>query len=456
VTITKEITQLEHSALQLTLTIDKEDVRSEYDDLIVTYGKTLQIPGFRKGKVPREILIRKFGDAFKGETLGKLIEKAITETFSDESFPKENQPLSFSTPRLKDENPELNLDKDLTFSVVYDVFPRITVGPWKGLEVAVPDVEITGEDLDRELENIRERNAIVIDKDDAAEAAKNDVVTVNYAEISDSGEVVPGTERQDFVFTLGSGHNIFKFDDEAVGMKKGETKDIEKSYPEDFEDGDLAGKTKKIRVTLTALKEKKLPDLDDDLAQDVDEKFQTLEDLKNSIKERLTRDMENRLRGITISKLLEKIMESTPVDIPESMMRIELEGRWRNMARQFNTDPDELTRNMEKSGNTRDTILENWRPDAVKSLHSRLIVETLLKDLGFEADDGDIEKEVETVANETDTSIDEVKKYYESDQMKEYLKDSIKERKFFDLLLSENKINKGNHTKYLDLITNNG
>jgi trigger factor len=456
VTVTKEIKQLEHSELQLTLTIGKDDVRSEYDALIAKYGKTLQIPGFRKGKIPREVLIRKFGEAFKGETLGNVIEKAIASVFEDESFPKENRPLPYSTPQLKDEDLKLDPDKDLTFAVTYDVLPQITIGPWKGIEIEVPDAEVSDEDLDRELEAIRERNAIVLDKDDGAEALKGDVVTVNYAEISDAGEVVPDTERQDFVFTLGTGYNVFRFDDEVAGMKKEETKEIEKSYPEDFEDKDLAGKTKKIRVTLTALKEKKLPDLDDDLAQDVDEKFTTLEDLKNSIRERLVKNLEKRLREITVSRILEKIMKTTAVDIPESMVRIELEGRWRNLARQLKVAPEELMKNMEKSSSAKDSIFEGWRPDVLKSLQSRFIVESLIKDLGIESHDEEVEKEFETIAGETGTSIDEIRKYYESDEMKGYLKEEIKERKFFDLLLSENTIKKGNHTKYLDLVSNNG
>ncbi|MDR2742666.1 MAG: trigger factor [Treponema sp.] len=455
-TVTKEIKQLEHSELQLTLTIGKDDVRSEYDALIAKYGKTLQIPGFRKGKIPREVLIRKFGEAFKGETLGNVIEKAIASVFEDESFPKENRPLPYSTPQLKDEDLKLDPDKDLTFAVTYDVLPQITIGPWKGIEIEVPDAEVSDEDLDRELEAIRERNAIVLDKDDGAEALKGDVVTVNYAEISDAGEVVPDTERQDFVFTLGTGYNVFRFDDEVAGMKKEETKEIEKSYPEDFEDKDLAGKTKKIRVTLTALKEKKLPDLDDDLAQDVDEKFTTLEDLKNSIRERLVKNLEKRLREITVSRILEKIMKTTAVDIPESMVRIELEGRWRNLARQLKVAPEELMKNMEKSSSAKDSIFEGWRPDVLKSLQSRFIVESLIKDLGIESHDEEVEKEFETIAGETGTSIDEIRKYYESDEMKGYLKEEIKERKFFDLLLSENTIKKGNHTKYLDLVSNNG
>jgi trigger factor len=188
----------------------------------------------------------------------------------------------------------------------------------------------------------------------------------------------------------------------------------------------------------------------------VDEKFTTLEDLKNNIRERLARTLERRLREITISRLLEKIMETTPVDLPESMIRIELESRWRNTARQFNMDPDELTKKMEKSGSAKDSIFEGWRPEAVKALQSWFIVETLMAEIGFEASDGELEKEFETLAGETGSLPDEIKKYYESDQMKEYLKGEIKERKFFDLLLSENTVKKGNHTKYLDLVSNNG
>ncbi|GHV88534.1 trigger factor [Spirochaetia bacterium] len=455
-TVSKEVARLEHSAVKLTVTIAKDDVRTEYDKLINEYSKTLQIPGFRKGKVPREVLVRKFGDAFKGEALGHIIEGAVTQVFEDESFPKEDRPLPYSTPQLQDEPPALDLDADLKFSVVYDVLPKITVGPWKGLTVEADTAKVEDEDLTRELDAIRDRNAIVMDKDDAEAAAKGDVVTVNYAELSDAGEPVAGTEREDFVFTLGTGYNVFKFDDDVAGMKKGETKDITKTYPETEEDKDLAGKTKKIRVTVTAVKERQLPKLDDDLAQDVDEKFKTLEDLKTSIRDRLTRTLEKRLRDIKISRILEKVMEATPADIPESMVRIELDTRWRTMARQFGTDAEQLTQLMERSGKGRDAIFEEWRPEAVKALHSRLIVETLIQDQKLAASGEETEKEFETIAAESDTSVEDVKKYYEQQNMREYLAEDIKERKLFDLLLAENTIKPGKKAKYVDLISNNG
>ena len=452
-TVTKEITPLEKSSVKLSVTVGKDDVRTEYDDLLKEYTRTIQIPGFRKGKVPRDVLVRKFGDSLKGEALGKIIEKSVGEVFEDETFPRESRPLPYSTPRVEEE-PKLDLESDLKFSVVYDVLPAVKIEKWEGLEAEIPDVSIGEEDIAKELEIIRERNSIVLDKDDGETAAKDDVVTVDYCELDDSGEAAENSKREDFSFTLGSTYNAYKFDDEITGMKKGETREFTKTYPED--DNDFPGKTKKLKVTLKTLKIKKLPDLDDDLAQDVDEKFKTLEDLKNSIRERLNKDLENRLRDIKINKLLEKIMENTPVEIPESMLRMELDSRWRNLARRLNTDTDGLYKMMGNSADGAESILERWKPDAVKALHSRLIVETLMEDLKLEASDEEVEKEIEKLAAETGTELEEVKKYYQEERMKDYMKEDVKEHKVFDILLEKNNIKTGEKKNYTDLVANNG
>ncbi|MDR1279014.1 MAG: trigger factor [Treponema sp.] len=454
-TVSKEITPQEHSSVKLTLTVGKDDVRSEYDGILGKYGKNLQIPGFRKGKAPREILIRKFGNMLKDETLETILEKSITEVFEDESLGRAERPLPYSTPQMQDK-PRFDLEQDLTFSVVYDVLPKVAVGQWKGLEAEIPDVGVEDGDLARELEEIRDRNAFVLDRDEGAAAEKDNVVTVDYCETGEDAGVIPGTERQDFVFTLGSAYNIYKFDDEIMGMKKGETRDIEKTYPADFSDTELAGKTKKIRVTLTALKEKKLPELDDDLAQDVDEKFRTLDDLKNSIRERLEKNLGKQLRSIKVSNILEKIMENTSIDIPESMIRIELESRWRNLARRFGASVEDVVKMMEKSGKKLEEIQDEWRPSAVKALHSRLIVETLIEEQGMSASDEEMEKELETIAEESGNTLEEVKKYYAEENMREYIREDIKEQKLFDILLAENTIKLGEKTNYLDIMGNNG
>ena len=453
--VSKEITRLEKSNVKMSLTIPKDDVRSQYQDLIKEYTKTIQIPGFRKGKAPQEVLERKFGESLRGEALGRIIEKAVGEIFDDENIPRDERPLPYSSPQIQDE-PKLDLDQDLTFSLVYDVLPKVNVGQWKGLTVETPVVEITEEDIARELEELRERNAIVLDRDDGAAAQNGDVVTVDYCETGEDGEALPNSQRQDFVFTLGSGYNIYKFDDEVAGMKKGETKEFAKTFPGDFTDSALAGQTKKLRVTLTALKEKKLPDLDDDLAQDVDEQYKTLDDLKASIRERLQKDLERRLRELTVSKLLEQIMEQTPVTLPESMVRVELEGRVRNLARNFNTSPEVIMQMLSQQEEGLGTIEKEWRPAAEKALHSRLIVETLVEEQQqLAVSDEELEKELETMASETGTALDEFKKYYEKDDLRERLKEDLKERKFFNLLLAENTVKPGNNANYLDLMGNN-
>jgi trigger factor len=449
VVVSKEIERLEKSRVKLSITVGKDDVSSGYNELLVNYTKSIQIPGFRKGKVPRDVLLRKFGEALKGEALANIIEKSIGEAFEGES--RENRPLPYSSPALQEE-PELDIEKDLKFSVVYDVLPEVKVGKWEGLEAEIPDVSITDDDVARELEQIRERNSIVLDKDDGDAAAEGDVVTVNYCELSpDSDEVAAGSEREDFTFTLGSGYNIYKFDDEIAGMKKGEQKTFTKSYPKEFEDETLADKTKKIKVTLTGLKVKKLPELNDDLAQDVDEKFTTLEDLKKNLHEKLDKDLKNRLHSIKLNKLLELIMENTPIEIPESMLRAELDARWRRLARNFETDSEGLYRIMGNSAERAGSLIRDWTPDAEKALHSRLIVETLIEELKLKAMDDEVEKEIEKRASESGNELEIFKKHFEDESMLNYLKEEIIERKFFDLLLEKNTIKAGQKDTYAAL-----
>jgi trigger factor len=431
--------------------VRQEDVRTRYEELIKEYVKNLQIPGFRKGKVPREVMERKFGSALKDEALNKLFGAAVTEIFEDETFPREDQPLPYSTPCLEGE-PVLDFDKDLTFSVIYDVLPRVTAGPWKGHEVDVPSVTLGDEELNRELEELRERNAIVMDRNDGDSAAQNDVVTVDYCELDENNHLIRNSRRQDFVFTLGSGYNLYEFDGDIIGMKKGETKDITKTFPEDYVHKDYAGKTISLRVTLTALKEKKLPDLDDGLAQDVDEKFMTLDDLKTSIRKKLAENLEKKIRTITVSKIIEKIMEATPIDLPESMLRIELDSRWRNLARRFNVHTDALEQTLLDAGEDLEKLREAWRNDAEHALKIRLLIETLMRDLKLEASGEEVESAIESFAAEGSAPLEEVKKYYEQKNAREYLEEEIKERKLYDLLLAENTVQRGKALRYAEFM----
>jgi len=456
VTLSKEITRQEKSSVKLNITIGSADVKAEYDGLLSEYTQKIQLPGFRKGKVPKDVLMRKFGDALKNETLGKIVEKAAEQVLQDETLPRSSRPLPYCTPKLEGEPETLNLESDLSFSLIYDVLPEVAVKKWEGIEVEVADVSIGEEDIAEELEAVRDRNAIVLDKDDGQAAENGDVVTVDYCELDEEGSPIEDQKREDFTFTLGTERNIYRFDDEVTGMKKGESKEFTKTFPADFENSSLAGTTKKLKVSLTALKVKKLPDLDDDLAQDVDEKFKTLDDLKKSIIERMEKDLTRRMRVIKINALLDKLMEATPVEIPDSMLRMELDSRWRELARSINTDSAGLYKMMGGAPGGPESVLESWKPEAEKSLHSRLIIETLIEDLKLEANDEDVEQHLQRIAEESGSGIEEIKKYYEGERAQEYLKEEIKERKVLDMLLEKNTIKAGKKQKYVDLISKNG
>jgi len=450
VAITKEIKRLEKSNVQLNITVPKEDIRVQYDEMLKEYTKTLQLPGFRKGKVPKEVLERKYAEALKGDAMGRIMESTLQEIFKEENMSRSEKPLPYSTPELQGE-PSLDFENDLTFSVIYDVLPEVKIGQWKGLTAEYPYAEIEESDIDKELGEIRERNAIVMDKDDSAAAEKGDVVTIDYNILNEDGnEFDSSLNRKDFVFTLGSGTNIFKFDDNITGMKKGQTTDYHKKFEDDFPEASLAGKTGKVQITLTALKEKKLPDLNDDLAQDVDEKFTTLDDLKNSIKERLGKNLDMRLRERKLSELLKKIMENTPVTLPDSMIKAEVDGRWRRLARYYNIEPEKIQQLMQINEKE-----QEWKDEAEKALHSRVIIETLMDEQKIDASDEELEKEFESIAQASGKNIDEIKANYD-EQAVFYIKEDIREKKITELLFAENTLKPGKKENYLDFMSDNG
>ena len=449
--ITKEIKRLEKSNVQLNITVPKEDIRAKYDEMLKEYTKTIQLPGFRKGKVPKEVLERKYAEALKADAMGRIMESSLQEIFKEENMSRSEKPLPYSTPELQGE-PALDFDQDLSFSVIYDVLPEVKISQWKGLTVEYPYAEIEKADIDKELEEIRDRNAVVIDKDDSAAAEKGDVVTIDYQIFDENGEPSSSIEmqRKDFTFTLGSGTNVYKFDDNITGMKKGESTDFQKKFDDDFFEASLAGNVRKVQITLTALKEKKIPDLDDDLAQDVDEKFNTLDDLINSIKERLGKNLDMRLKEKKLNELLKKIMENTPVTLPESMIKAEVDGRWRRLARYYNIEPEKIQQLMQINEKE-----QEWKDEAEKALHSRVIIETLMEEQKIEATDEEVEKEFESIAAANETNIEEIKKHYD-DQAVFYLKEDIREKKVTDLLFAENTLKPGKKENYLDFMSDNG
>ena len=445
--LTKEFTGLEKSSVKLSVTVAKKDVQDVYGAITAKYVKTAQIPGFRKGHVPVNVLERKFGDALKADAMNELVDKSLNEIFEKET---ENRPLPYAQP-VMDKAPEFDVNKDFSYEVIYDVFPKVAVKDFSGITVKEPQVTIGDTEIQEELKAVQERNAVVMDKKDGESVEKGNIVTINYSELDDTGKEIDGSRRQDFVFTVGSGENIYKIDDEITGMKKGETKQIVKTYPNDEKDADLAGKTKKISVTVTAIKIRNLPAIDDELAQDVSEKYKTLDDMKKDIARNMENAKKRKIAELKNNSLLEQLVEKNNFDIPSSMLAAELDGRWRMMAQQLQTTPEQLERMVTSSGQTKEAMLNEWTGDSEKMLKTRIIVDALLKERNISVTPDEIEERYKEIAEEGGITVDEVKKHYEDPRSKEYLIDDTKEQKLYETLYKEIKVEKGDKMTFAEL-----
>jgi trigger factor len=429
VVVTKKIEKLENSSVRLTVTVGKDDVRASYEALLKEYARDVRIDGFRKGKVPSTILERKFGSQLRLDAMGRVMDQAVEKALEGETL----VPLSYAQPSLEGQ-PSFDLDCDFSFSVAYDVFPEVNAGDVADAEIELPQVNIAKADEDRELDEIRERNAIVKDKEDGATAKRGDIATVDYSELDEAGALVPGSERQDFVFEIGTGHNLYKFDDEFIGLKKGAEKTVDKTFPADFEYAELAGQTKRLHIKLSKLKEKQLPALDD----------------------KLEKRLEDRLRSLREKAIINVLVERSTVDIPASMIAAELEMRLRNLMQRMGIENEErLAQIVSSSGRSVDQLREEWRPEATKAIKTRLVMDKLVAEGKYEASEEAIAAEYAKMASESSLSVDEVKAEYERRGMVEYLSDRIKEDQLLADLEKKVKTKKGKKVAFVDLFKEN-
>lgn len=444
--LTKEFTNLEKSAVKLSVTVDKADVEQAYNSTISKYVKNAQIPGFRKGHVPASVLEKKYGESLKADTIGEIIDTAVSEIFEKET---DNRPLPYAQPVLE-EMPALDVTKDLKFTLTYDVFPKVSVKDFAGVTVKEPQVTVGDAEIDEEIKAMQERNAMVIEKKDNT-VEKDNIVTIDYVEVGEDGKEIADTKRQDYVFTVGSGENLYKIDDEILGMKKDETKEITKKFKKDYEDTDLAGKTVKLNVTIKAVKVRDLPAIDDDFAQDCNEKYKTLADMKADIKRNMEVAKDRRIRELKNNSLLEQLVKKNPFDIPASMLAAELDGRWNMMAQQFQTTPEQLEKMIVASGQIKETMLKEWTGDSEKMLKSRIIVDALIRERNISVTPEEIEAQYAKIAEEGGMTVEEVKDHYKDARAKEYLIDDTKENKLYDEIYKEVKVTKGDKLTFKEL-----
>ncbi|MFP4643418.1 MAG: trigger factor [Spirochaetales bacterium] len=445
----KQVEKRDNANVKLTVTLDKEYVSGEYDKLLKDYAKKAHIKGFRPGKVPPKVLEAKYGESLKAETAQTVLEEALKSVFEE----IEEKPLPYSQPALEEE-PELSFDSDMSFAVTYDVFPEVEPGEYTGHTVEEPQVKITDEDIQRELEAIQEQNAITMDKDSGV-VARDDVITVDYVELDEEGNEREDTRRKDYTFTVGTEMNLYKFDDDVVDMKLDESKDITKTFPEDFGDESLAGTTRTIRVTVTAVKQRDLPEIDDELAQDVSDEYETLDDLKSDIRKRLEKQVTERVRKQKVDQLTNAILEQSTVPVPESMVKAELEQNWRNFLGQFGGNEQQIMQLIEAQGRTKEDFLEQWREQATARLRQQLLTQKLVESEGIEVSDEEVDEYIAEQAEGSSMSPEEAKEHYRNNNMLDYVKQEVSERKLFDKLFEQNKVKKGKKQSVMDVMGQN-
>jgi trigger factor len=443
-----EIKELENSSVELKVTVDKKDVKNAYEALIAKYQKNAQIRGFRKGKAPRNVLEKKFGESILAETSMNIIDESLAKAFDV----VEKKPLGYAQPELK-EAPELVLDKDYSYSIFYDVYPEFTNGDLKAISVEMPNVSIQKEDIDRELESIREQNSIVIEKADKTVAEK-DIVTIDYIELGVDDKELEETKREDFVFTVGSGYNRYKIDEDIIGMKQDESKVFEKTFEAENPDPELAGKTIKVKITIKQVKVKDLPELDDELAMDVSDKFNTLDELKKDIELTLEENLEFQLRDKTVGKILEELSKTTEIAVPKSMLQAELESQWRNFVNQTRLTEENVLKVLEAEGRTKETLFEEWKDSAQISLKNQLMLGKIQEEQKFEVSDEEVDAEFERIASKSDKEVKEIKDEYEKHGLLDYVKNDLINKKVHQFVISQASVKKGKKVKYLDFLSN--
>ncbi len=439
----KKIKELENSSVELTVTVPAATVEEAYQTALKKYAQQIQIKGFRKGKAPVSVLESKYGKAIREESTFGALEDAVKEAI--ETLEDKQKPLPYSTPELQDEEKLLPFEanKDVTFSVVYDIMPEVTLPAYTGLTVSVPKVEISDELVNKEIDKLRDQNALVVDKDGAA--ANGDIVTIDYAEIDADGNEVAGTARKDFVFTIGSGYNFYKIDEDVTGMAKGESKTIIKTYADDSDIPGYAGKTVTLQVEMKQVKVRDVPALDDEFAQDVKEEYKTVADLVAATKKKLEETLTSRMDETKLNALFDEMLKDANVVVPASMVDLEVEQNWNKFVRQSGLNEEQVLQFLQFQNQTKETVMGEWREGAEKTLRIQLMMEKIKETEDFPVD----EKEFEEACAEQlkDIQDEDQKKYY-----RDMIKDDMQFRQVGKYLLEKNTFKEDKAVSYDDFI----
>ena len=390
-------------------------------------AKYFTIPGFRKGKAPYKIVERQYGaqifyeDAFN-EVVPEIYEKELNE----------NKIEAVSRPDI--DITQMEKGKDLIFTAIVQTKPEVTLGKYKGIELKKIEYTVKEEEIEHELGHMQERNARLVNVEDRP-VEKDDTVVIDFEGFVD-GVAFEGGKAEEYELVIGSNTFIPGFEDQIIGMKIDEEKEINVTFPEEYFSKDLAGKEAMFKVKLHEIKKKELPTLDDEFAKDVSE-FDTLEELKKSIKEKLEEQNTSRAKYETEDAAIKAVCDNVKIEIPSGMIETETDNMIRDIEQRLMYQGLNLTQYLQMMQKTEADMRKEFEEQATQTVKTKLVLEAIIKAEKIEASEDEIKEKAEEMAKNYGRDAEEMLK---NDALKVYIGDTLKTEKAVDFIVKNAKI----------------
>ena len=412
--------------VKLTFNIEAEKFEEAMKKVYAKTAKYFNIPGFRKGKAPMQLVERQYGSAiFYEDAFNELVPDIYDDAI------KENKVEAVSRPNI--DIVQMEKGKELIFTATVETKPEVELGKYKGIEIKKIEYTTSDKDIEHELGHMAERNARLVTVEDRT-VEKGDMTTIDF-DGSIDGVQFDGGKAENYELEIGSGTFIPGFEDQIIGMKLEEEKDIKVKFPEDYFSKDLAGKDATFKVKLHEIKKKELPKMDDEFAKDVSE-FDTVEELKNSIKEKLDTENENRAKYETEEEAIKTVCDNTKIDIPNGMIEMEIDNMMKDMETRLSYQGLNLHQYFQMMGKKEEDVRKDFKEQAEKSVKSRLVLEAIVKAEKIEATADEITDKIKEMAKQYGRKEEEL---LENVQLKEYIAENLKTEKAIEFVVKNAK-----------------
>jgi len=381
----------------------------------------ISVPGFRKGKAPRKMIEQLYGSQIFFEDAANEI---IPDAYADAA--KESGLDIVSQPKVSIE--QLEAGKPFIFAAEVAVRPEVELGEYKGVEVTKADAEVTDADVEEELKKVQDQNSRTVSVEDRA-VKDGDMTVIDFEGFID-GEAFEGGKGENYPLTIGSHSFIDTFEEQMIGMNIGEEKELNVTFPEDYHAENLKGKPATFKVTVKEIKEKQLPELDDDFAQDVSD-FDTLAEYKDDLKKKIAERKESEAKAKKESEAIEKVVEAAKMDIPQAMIDTQVNRMLEDFAMRLQQQGLSVEQYFQYTGMTADKIMEEMKPEAVKRIKNSLVLEAVAKAENIEVS----EEELQKMADMYKMEIEKIKEFMQDAEAKQ-MKDDIAIQKAVELIVS--------------------